>query len=142
MGCVWTLVISKFTDCSSANNTWWANYLEVSTDGCLLIAACNDMTIKFFSTNTARFFGIYRGHKQSIACLAICADSGGSPNRIASGSWDHTINLWDMPSLEVIGNIKIHPEVKLTGMGQPHGSSIPSSSSPSSSSLNHLNSSS
>ncbi|KAI4346661.1 hypothetical protein L6164_007539 [Bauhinia variegata] len=75
-----------------------------------LATASKDRTLRLWKMNTEesinnpkkiRAFKILRGHKASVQCVA--AQTSGE--MVCSGSWDHTINLWQTTDFDKEGDL-------------------------------------
>ena len=67
--------------------------LAVDSSGEMICAGSMDpFEIYVWSLQTGTLLDVLAGHEGPIACLAFAQDSG----RLASGSWDGTLKLWDI----------------------------------------------
>jgi WD40 repeat protein len=66
--------------------------LAFAPDGrTLAVAAGRD--VQLWDVATGRLLATLRGHEGQVKCLAYSPDGG---TRLASGSWDRTVRLWDV----------------------------------------------
>lgn len=68
---------------------------------------CTKGKIKLWDAVSGELLYILRGHTETIIILAFSPDG----NILASGSWDKTIQLWDMTTRQTLHTLKVHKNI-------------------------------
>jgi periodic tryptophan protein 2 len=73
--------------------------VAVDPSGEIVCAGSRDTyEVYVWSLQTAQLLETLAGHTGPVSCLAFGAGAGGGACALASGSWDHTVKLWDFLS--------------------------------------------
>ncbi len=90
-------IVRRWND--SGIRSRWGERLAFSRDGRLLASSDEDK-VHVWEVATGKLLRTFRGHRSEIESLAF----SGNGRRLASGSWDGTALLWDLPlALRAVG---------------------------------------
>jgi WD40 repeat protein len=89
--------------------------ISLSPDGALL-AAARDFGVQIWDIPTLTVVANLEGHKNSVRAIVFVDDG----RRIVTGSWDHTIRIWDIGLLKTTQNgtedcLILEPTMKIEG---------------------------
>jgi WD40 repeat protein len=70
---------------------------DITPDGSLCIAGCDDGTIRIFASRDGRLLRDFRGHTRPVSACAVSPDN----SLLATASWDGTVTLRNLPSGEI-----------------------------------------
>lgn len=101
-----------------------------SPSGSFVLSCSHDKTVRLWDVTTEEEVGVFRGHSDQVRCSTFIGTGVGiegvtssSPEIWATGSYDHTVKLWDvrMPSSPAILSIDMGGPVEdVLSLGDGH----------------------
>ncbi len=94
-------------------HTNWVRSVAWSPDGQTLASGSDDQTIKLWDVQTKRLLHTLSGHKSWVLSVEFCPSFNRTtpdeqPAILASGSYDHTVRLWDTSKGQLIRVLQGH----------------------------------